>query len=345
LTPTALLEPVNIGGVTVSRATLHNMDEIRRLEVKLGDTVVVERAGDVIPKIVQSLPNLRTGKEKEIRIPHNCPNCGSEVEKVPEEVAYKCSNKDCYAVNLSSASHWASKAAADIEGMGEKIVEQLMENGLIQDIADVYTLTIGDLKPLERFAEKSARNLVESIRSSRAISLDRFLYGIGIEHIGTETAFLLAQYFAENGRVKDKNKLSISEIAEFFQNITAEQLQEIPDIGPVVAESVTDWFLEEKNLELLKKLEENGVRIKWEHGAEIGDKLTGLTFVLTGFLPGLTREEAKDKITQLGGKVTSSISKNTDYLVAGEEPGSKYEKAKELGVKVIGESEFKELLE
>jgi DNA ligase (NAD+) len=344
LTPTAVLEPVNIGGVIVSRATLHNTDEIKRLGVKIGDTVIVERAGDVIPKIVRSLPNLRTGKEEEVSIPSECPNCGGEVRRVSGEVAYKCINKNCYAVNLRRIIHWVSRPAADIEGMGEKIVEQLMENGLINDIADIYTLTVGDLKPLERFADKSAGNLVDSIRSSRMMSLDRFLFGIGIEHVGTETALLLADYFVKNRYSGSKGEFSISEMVEFFHNTTAEKLQEVPDIGPVVAQSIVDWFSGEKNLEILEKLEENGVRIKSERETETGDKLAGLTFVLTGSLSGLTREQARDKIIQLGGKVTASVSKNTDYVVAGEEPGSKYEKAKELGVKVVGEEEFEKLL-
>jgi DNA ligase (NAD+) len=345
LTPTAVLEPVNIGGVVVSRATLHNMDEIQRLGVKIGDTVIVERAGDVIPKIVRVLPNLRTGKEKEIEVPSGCPNCAGRVEKVPGEVAYKCSNKDCYAVNLRRLIHWAGRSAADIEGLGEKIVEQLMENGLVNDIADIYTLTVGDLKPLERFAEKSAQNLVDSIQASKTIELDRFLFGIGIEHVGTETALLLAKYFMGNSVTlrKGYQGIFISEIIDFFQSVTAEDLQEIPDIGPVVAQSIADWFSTPKNIDILRKMEEAGVSVQFEQTASEQGKLEGISFVLTGSLSGLTREQARAKIRQLGGSVTSAVSKNTDYVVAGKEPGSKYEKAKKLGVKVIGEEEFMDI--
>lgn len=357
LTPAALLEPVEIGGVTVSRATLHNMDEIKRLDVRIGDTVIVERAGDVIPKITRSLSNLRTGGEKKITPPSRCPNCSGKVEKVPGEVAYKCVNKDCYAVNLRRIVHWVSRSACDIEGLGEKIVEQLMSGGLVRDIADLYTLAEGDLKPLERFADKSARNLVNSIRASRTVELDRFLFGLGIEHVGTETARLLARYVADNFysekdgiSAKDKNEFSVSEIKEFFRNVTADQLQRIRDIGPVVAQSVADWFASEKNRAILDKLERNGVEIKFEQqtgtslSSPAAGPLQGATFVLTGSLSGLTREEAKDRIIQLGGHVTSSVSGNTDYVVAGENPGSKYEKAKKLGVKVIDEKEFLETL-
>jgi DNA ligase (NAD+) len=357
LTPTAVLEAVNIGGVVVSRATLHNMDEIQRLGVKIGDTVIVERAGDVIPKIVKTLPNLRTGEEEDIEIPSRCPNCAGRVEKVPGEVAYKCSNRDCYAVNLRHLIHWASKSAVDIEGLGEKIVEQLMENGLIKDIADIYTLTVGDLKPLERFADKSARNLVSSIQASRTIELDRFLFGIGIEHVGSETALVLAKYFMKNAdnvtagavgtehRSVPRRSISTSEIIAFFQSVTIEDLQKIPDIGPVVAQSIVDWFSNPKNIEILQKLEEAGISIKFEQISDEQGRLEGVSFVLTGTLTGLTREQARDRIRQLGGNVTSAVSNNTDYVVAGEDPGSKYEKAKKLGVKVIGEEEFFKIVE
>jgi DNA ligase (NAD+) len=343
LTPAAVLEPVSIGGVTVSRATLHNMDEIRRLDVRIGDTVIVERAGDVIPKIVRTLPDLRSGDEKKIKVPGKCPRCNSKVEKVPGEVAYKCANKDCYAVNLKGLIHWTGKSACDIEGLGEKIVEQLKKSGLVEDIADFYTLTAGDIKPLERFADKSATNLVKAIREKKVIDLDRFIYGLGIEHVGTETAILLADHFVKNYGGKN-TEFSISDIIDHFTSATPEELQKIRDIGPVVAQSVIDWFAGDKNISVLRKLENSGVSVKWEIRAEEENKLQGLTFVLTGSLSGLTREEARDKIRQLGGKVASSVSKNTDYVVAGEEPGSKYEKAKELGVKVIGEDEFLKMI-
>jgi DNA ligase (NAD+) len=227
--------------------------------------------------------------------------------------------------------------------LGEKIVEQLKKSGLVEDIADFYTLTAGDIKPLERFADKSATNLVKAIREKKVIDLDRFIYGLGIEHVGTETAILLADHFVKNYGGKN-TEFSISDIIDHFTSATPEELQKIRDIGPVVAQSVIDWFAGDKNISVLRKLENSGVSVKWEIRAEEENKLQGLTFVLTGSLSGLTREEARDKIRQLGGKVASSVSKNTDYVVAGEEPGSKYEKAKELGVKVIGEDEFLKMI-
>jgi len=340
LTPTAHLNPVSIGGVTVSRSTLHNMDEINRLGLKIGDTVVIERAGDVIPKIIKVLPNLRSGKEKKVTPPTECPICSSPVEKKEGEVAYRCTNKNCFAVSLRNLSHWTSKGAVDIEGLGPKIVEQLVSSGLVRDISDFYCLTEGDLKPLERFAEKSASNLIESISSKKEIDLAKFIYGLGIRHVGEETALLLTS------QVKTK-KSAIKNISDFLsviKDFEVDNLEELNDIGPVVAKSIYSWFRDEHNLEVLKKLEENGVTIKSDASASLNSSLRGKVFVLTGGLNELTRDDAKDKIRKLGGKISSSVSKKTDFVVAGSDPGSKYEKALNLGIKIINESEFIDLI-
>ena len=343
LTPTAMLEPVRVCGVTISRATLHNMDEIKRLGLKIGDTVIIERAGDVIPKIIQVLFKLREGKEKGIHIPSHCPICNGKVEKVSGEVAYRCVNKNCYAVNLRCLTHWASKGALDVEGLGPKIIEQLIKVGLVRDISDFYKLTVGDLKPLERFADKSAENLVKAIAAKKEIDLARFIYGLGIRHIGEESAILLSKKL----EVRSKK---ISDLIDEFQKMTAEDLEEIEDVGPIVAKSIYDWFRDARNLKLLNRLERNGAMIRKQPAcadrkAESRKQiLSDKTFVLTGVLSGLTREEAKVRIRVLGGNVSSSVSKKTDYVVVGADPGSKYDKAKRLGVKVIDEEEFLKML-
>lgn len=329
LTPVAVLEPVFVGGVTVAHSTLHNMDEIKRLDIKIGDTVILERAGDVIPKVVSVLSNLRTGKEKNISVPKKCPICDSEVERVGEEVAYRCTNKNCYAVSLRRLSHWTSKSAMDIEGLGPKVVEQLVKAGLVGDVADFYTLTTGELKPLERFADKSADNLVKAIAAKKEVDLARFIYGLGIRHVGEESAIVLAERF---GSLENLAK------ADF------QSLDSIYDFGSVMVRSVYDWFHDKHNIELLKKLRESGVRPKGQTTRVKKQKLLNKTFVLTGALEGLTRDEAKAKIRELGGSISSSVSKNTDYVVVGSEAGSKHDKAIKLGVKIINEEDFLKLI-
>ncbi len=346
LTPTAVLEPVFVGGVTVSHATLHNMDEIERLELKIGDTVILERAGDVIPKIVSVITNLRAGQEKKIMPPKSCPMCEGEVVRAGSAVAYHCRNTNCYAVNLRRLSHWASKGALDIDGLGPKIIEQLHREGLVRDISDFYTLTEGDLKPLERFAEKSAENLIKAIAERKQVDLARFIYGLGILHIGEESALLLAKQF-ENWNLKIRNSgtvYKIKEVAEYFKNINMEELQNISDVGPIVAKSIFDWFHDKRNLGLLHKLEKNGVGLRQNSEGRLSQKLLGKAFVLTGALVGLTRAEAKVKIRKLGGEISATVSKNTDYVVAGTEPGSKFDKAKELGVRILSEEDFLTML-
>jgi DNA ligase (NAD+) len=345
LTPTAILEPVRVGGVKVSRATLHNMDEIERLGIKIGDTIIIERAGDVIPKVIQVLPKLRTGHEKKISVPDKCPMCGGKVEKIKGEVAYRCVNMDCYAVNLRRLSHWTSKGGVDIEGLGPKIIEQLMKEGLVRDVSDFYKLTEGDLKPLERFAEKSAENLIKAIQAKKEIDLARFIYALGIRHVGEESALLLAKQFSIfNFQFSNKLQVSIPKIIKYYQSLDMDDLQKIQDIGPKVAKSIHSWFNNKKDLELLQKLEDNGITLKLAKISENNQKLSGKTFVLTGSLEGLTREQAKVMIRELGGSISSSVSKKTDYVLAGSDPGSKYDKAKELGVEILSEEEFLKLV-
>jgi len=375
LTPTALLEPVKVGGVTIGRSTLHNFDEIGRLDLRLGDTVIIERSGDVIPKVVAVLKNLRNGQEKKIEAPKKCPICGGGVIKVSGEVAYRCVNSRCYAVNLRRIVHFVSKGAADIEGLGPKLIEQFITSGLIKDAADLYFLKKPDLLSLERFAEKKADNVIKMIASRRTLALDRFIYGLGIRHAGEETAGLLAEKLAEkvendeSGRggvkgingFKDGGKskesdLPIKKLIKYFQSFSLEDLESLPDVGPIVAGSVYDFWRDEKDLKILEKFAAAGVSLKIGKVASStgagagaitdvsGSGLVGKNFVLTGSLSGLTRDEAKDKIKALGGKVKTSVGQETDFVVVGAEPGSKYEKAQELGIKILEEEEFLKML-
>ncbi|OGN05492.1 MAG: hypothetical protein A3B99_03000 [Candidatus Yanofskybacteria bacterium RIFCSPHIGHO2_02_FULL_44_12b] len=330
LTPVAVLRPVNIGGVTVSRATLHNLDEIKRLGVKIGDTVIVGRAGDVIPDINKVLTEFRTGREKEFHMPKKCPVCSEKIEQVPGQVAFKCVSKNCPAIKREAIYHFVSKRAFDIDGVGPKIVDQLMDAAIIHDSADLFFIKKEDLLNLERFAEKSAENTINSIKSKRYVPLSKFIYSLGIEHVGEETAFVLAKEF------KTLNNL---------KNIRLDNLQKIPDVGPVVAKSIYEWFQRPFNLRLLEKFRKGGVRVIEEKTSKESSRLAGKTFVLTGTLESMGRDQAKDRVRELGGDISSTVSKNTDYVVVGSEPGSKYEKAKKLGVRVINEREFVKLIE
>lgn len=328
LTPVAVLKPVSLGGTTISHATLHNEDEIKRLDVRIGDTVIIQRAGDVIPDVVESLKRLRTGKEKKFHIPKKCPICGSKVVRPEGEAVHRCTNSQCGAIQKQKLYHFVSKKAFDIEGLGPKIINQLMDEGLVSTPADIFELKQGDLVPLERFAEKSAENLVKSIKQSKKISFSRFIYALGIRHVGEETAINLADNFNNLNELKKAN---------------VDDLLSIKDIGGVVAKSIYKWFSNKKNLKLLDKLDRVGVKIQYPKKKQAG-KLKGKIFVLTGELKSLTRDEAKEKIRQLGGDISSSVSKNTDYIVVGKEPGSKYNDAKKLGVKIINEKKFLKLI-
>jgi len=327
LTPVACLRPVRIGGTLVTRATLHNEDEIKKLDVRLGDTVIVQRAGDVIPDVVKVIKKLRTGKEKKFRMPQRCPICGSKVVRPKGEVVHRCANKKCGAQQRKRLIHFASRKAFDIEGLGPKIVEQLMDEGLISDPADFFSLKQGDLVPLERFAEKSAANLIEAIDQKKKISLAKFIYSLGIRHVGEETAINLAHYF---GSLAELKKTSLEEFLR------------VKDIGEVVAQSVFEWFNSKVGQQLIDKLIKSGIEI--DRVKTVKKKLLDLTFVLTGELDKFTREQAKEKIRDLGGDISSSVSKETDFVVVGREPGGKYDKAKKIGVKIINEKEFLKII-
>lgn len=326
LTPIAHLKPVEISGVTISRATLHNQDEIERLDVRIGDTVIIGRAGDVIPDIINVIKELRIGKEKKFRMPLACPVCGEKLSKT-EEVILRCINKKCQARSLEYLHFFVSKKAFDMERLGPKIVDRLVEEGLISKPEDLFDLKEGDLIPLERFREKSAKNIIESVGRSKSISLARFIHALGIRHVGEETASDLAQYFGSISKLEDASM---------------EETNKIPNIGEVVSKEIYRWFRESHNREFIKDLISKGVKIKKPES--ISAKLGGKTFVFTGTLEKLTRQEAEHRMRMLGGDVSDSVSKKIDYVVIGENPGSKYDKAKELGVKIISEEEFLKML-
>jgi DNA ligase (NAD+) len=354
LTPVAYLKPVNIEGITITRATLHNEDEIKKLDVRIGDTVIVRRAGDVIPNIVKVLPGLRTGKEKKFKMPKNCPICGAKTKRISGEVAVYCSNENCFAKEKEGLIHFVSRKAFNIEGLGEKIIEHLMNEGLIPSAADIFYLKKGDLEPLERFAEKSAENLIQSIEKAKKISLARFIYALGIRHVGEETARLLSQQTA-NSKQPARNAFGVADVGgqtaniedliSFFQNISLEELENIQDIGPIVGKSIYIFFHNEKKIKLLKKLSRAGVEVNLPQKIrKVSFSLSGKIFVLTGSMETLSREQAKEKIRNLGGNISNSVSRNTDYLVYGENPGSKFEKAKKLEIKILNENEFLKMI-
>lgn len=328
LTPVAVMDPVFVAGTTVQHATLHNLDEIGRLGLKIGDTVILEKAGDVIPKVVQVLPKLRNGKEKPIHPPTHCPVCGSKVVRREDEVAIVCENKNCSAKHLERMAFFVSKKAFDIDGLGYKIIEQLMGSGLIATPADIFKLQKSDLTDLERFGEKSAENLIKAIDKARKITLARFIYALGITHVGEETAVDLAEHFGTINK---------------FCQAKQEELEQIFGVGDVMAESIINWLAEEQNKKIISNLLKSGVTVEELRLAKYRP-LVGKTFVLTGELESLPRDEAKEKIRNLGGDVSSSVSKDTDFVVAGAEPGSKFDKAKKLGVKIINEDEFVKML-
>ena len=322
ITPVALLEPVKIGGVTVSRSTLHNWDEIERKDIRVGDYVVVERAGEVIPHVVTVIKEKRTGKEKHFPIPEKCPVCGSKVVREEGEVAVRCISLDCSAQVQERIRHFVGRQAMDIEGLGEKNVELLYSQGLIKHFADIYKLKKEDLLKLPRFAEKSAQNLIDAIEKSRHTTLSKFLYGLGIIHVGEYAAKLLSANF---------------ERLEDLHHIKAETVMEIKQIGEKIANSVTAFFSDPENIRTIEKIEALGLKITnpdFKEKKKGNLPLEGLTFVITGALPK-SRKEVEEMIEELGGHAASSVSKSTDYLIVGDEPGSKLDKAKSLGVKTV----------
>ena len=327
LTPVAVLEPVQVGGVTVSRSTLHNMDEIERLGLQIGDTVLIERAGEVIPHVLKVT---KEGKSRRpFRMPKHCPECGSTIHHVEGEVAYRCVNAACPAKRKESILHFAGRHAMNIDGLGEKIVDQLVDKGLVKDVADLYVLKEEEVAGLERMAEKSAQNLLEEIEASKKNSLERLIYALGIQFVGERTGQLLAEHFS-----------SLEELAAAKE----EQLEEVPEVGPKVAASIVEFFSEAADRQLIKKLNKVGVHPTAEKRVVKSQKLAGKSFVFTGGLANRSREEAGELVVQHGGKVSGSVSKKTDYVVVGTDPGSKYDKAKELGVAILTEQEFEKLL-
>lgn len=335
LTPVAHLRPVAVAGSVISRATLHNIQELKRKDVRVGDTVVLQKAGDVIPEIVSSLPKLRTGKERAVEAPRLCPMCHTPVKHTEGEVAIRCGNDKCFAKKYEQLTHFVSKSGWNIIGLGEKVVEQLMNEGLIRDAADIFELKAGDLSSLERFGVKSAEKLIQAIEKSKSVSLAKLIFALGARYVGEETAGLLSRHFPAR---------TISDFIAKIRRATVAEIDEIEGIGETLAVAIHDYFHDEGNIALLKRLEKLGVILRRAEAGERRDGVTGKTFVLTGGLAGMSRDEAKQKIKNLGGKVSSSVSAKTDYVVSGDEPGSKFAKAKALGVKIIGEEEFLRLI-
>jgi len=333
LTPVAALKPVPIGGTTVSRATLHNMDEIERLGVKIGDWVEVERGGDVIPKVVKVVEDAGKNNEhprgqKQFEMPEHCPVCGGNVVRTPGEVDHRCVNANCPAKLQGTILHFASRHVMDIDGLGEVLVNQLTERGLVKNVADLYKLTKDDLLQLERMGEKSAENVLDEIHASKKLPLERVIYGLGIRFVGERTAQFLAEHFGS---------------LDAIMKAPAEELEEVDEVGLRIAESIVEFFADEHNRKLVSDLRKAGLTFTGQK-KEKGTKLAGKTFVLTGTLKRRTRDEAKKMIEDAGGRVSGSVSKKTDYVVAGSDAGSKLDKARELGVSVIGEEELERLV-
>ncbi len=329
-TPVAVLKPVVIGGTTISSATLHNADEIKRLGLKIGDTVIVGRAGDVIPKVLKVLKKARSGSEKTFKMPSICPSCGAKMVKPQGEVIWRCPNAKCSQRRERNLYHFVSKSAFDIEGLGPKIVKRLLEKNIISEPADLFKLQTKDLLPLESFAEKAAENLIKAIKAKKRISFQRFIYALGIPGVGEETAALLSRRFSSIEKLVSANKA---------------ELQALKDIGPETSEEIYSFFHSPQTISELKKLFAAGVRISYPtKNRKAAKEFSGKKFAITGILQSMTREEAKEKIVSLGGKWVNSISAKTDFLVVGKNPGSKLIKARQVGIKTISESEFLNML-
>ena len=326
LTPVAILKPVKLSGITISRSTLHNEDEIRRKDIRIGDHVLIERSGDVIPKVVSVMKERRSGKEKKFVFPAKCPICGSKTFKPEGEAISRCINPSCPAILRESLLHFSSRRAMNIEGLGDALVDLLLAERLVKNIPDIYSLKYDDLVKLERMGPKSSQNLLDEIEKSKQRDLDRLIYALGIRHVGERTALALATHFK-----------SLERLAK----ATLEELTQVEDIGPTVAESIAFFFKQPENVKLINKLKEIGLNLSYKEPRRAGGlPLSGQTFVLTGTLSSLTRDEAKEIIEKRGGTVSSSVSGKTTYLVVGESPGSKLDKAQKLGIQILNEKEF-----
>lgn len=366
ITPVATLSPTQLAGTTVTRATLHNEDEIIRLDVRIGDTVIVQKAGDIIPEVVEVLKNLRPEKTKPFHLPKHCPSCDNELVRPEGEAVHRCPNRKCGAVMQERMEHLISRYAFNIEGFGKETIEELLARGLVTDSADIFFLTYEDLFELPLFKEKKTENVLLAIQSQKQVPLERFLFALGIRHIGRETAEILArriEWPTKTLTVKQREDLGaqvslfgaqvtetkvegirISDIGKALSKLDTEELAAIDGIGPVVAESLLEWMADDDHEALLNKFENGGVLALQPEGSNLKQIFLGRTFVLTGTLPDLSRDDASKMIKERGGKVSSSVSKKTDYVLAGESPGSKVTKAKEFGVEVIDEKEFLKML-
>jgi DNA ligase (NAD+) len=362
ITPVALLTPLQLAGTTVSRATLHNEDEIHRLDIHIGDTVIVQKAGDIIPEVVQTLKKLRPKDSKAFHYPKSCPSCDKQLGRPEGEVVHRCTNPDCGGMRLERIEHMVSRYAFNIEGLGKETIDQLIDKGYVSDLADIFYITDNELSQLDLFKEKKIDNALSSIENARKVPLDRFIFALGVRHIGRETAEILARrlkwktekltiaekksissqqsLFVEEEVEKTLEAIRLSEFLKTLQNYSVDELKEIEGIGEIVAQSISDWVSNEDHRALVHKFENGGVVCLLPKGTTVEQIFSGKTFVLTGTLPSLSREEAKKMIKDRGGKVSSTVSKNTDYVLAGEEAGSKLEKAKELEVSIIDELEF-----
>lgn len=339
LTPVAILSPVRVAGSTISRATLHNEDELNKKDIRIGDTVIIQKAGDVIPEVVSSLKDLRTGHEKQFDFPKICPACGAKVHRVEGESAHRCTNLDCPAQDRERFIHFVS--AFNIDGLGEAIVDQLLENQMVDDPADIFTLTREDLMGLELFKEKRADNVISAIEKSKAIPLDRLIVALGIRYIGEETAIELAHFIESEAK---HHPLTLAEVIQIGTSFTPEKLKEIEGFGAKVAVEAAEWFHKEANHEFLEKLQKHGIQIITVE-KKLNPAISGKNFVVTGTLNVMSRDDAKKKIREAGGKIQGTVGKTTDYLVCGGSPGSKLDNAKKLGTAVLDEQEFLKLLQ
>ncbi|MBT4917117.1 NAD-dependent DNA ligase LigA [Candidatus Peregrinibacteria bacterium] len=367
ITPVAVMRPVLVAGSTVSRATLHNEDEIQRKDIRKGDTVIIQKAGDVIPEVVEVMKDLRTGKEKPYKFPAVCPVCESNIERKEGESAYRCTNENCPAVEREKIAHFVSKKGFNIDGLGQKVVDQFIDCGLIQDPADIFTLTKEDLLTLELFKDKRTDNVLSSLEKARETALDHFLFALGVRYLGEQSSYDFAKFlihhikksdkevkrrkieksqqalFAEDNLEEKEYEFTVLDLIATVQDLGLDQIMNIDGIGDKIGEKIYSWFQEKANQKYLEKLYKVGIDLVIDH-LKITGKLDGKSFVLTGSLTEVTRDQAKDLIKKQGGKINSSVTKDTNWVVAGENAGSKLKKAQDLGIKVISEKDLMEML-